>query len=246
MSILSVKNITVQFRDRKILKDFSLDVEGGESIGVIGPNGCGKTTLLNAISGFVDIKSGDILYEGESIKKLPSYKIAKRGVGRTFQHTGIFEDLSVEENIMVGVERSKDYPWWWSFSSSHRDKMDKTVEDALKEIGLLKLKKQKAGLLSGGEARLLELSRLKLFDGKLLLIDEPTAGVAPALKDHLNELIEFLKKSGFTTIIVEHDLKFLFDIVDRVVVLVEGEKYLEGDKSSVQKDKKLQEIYLGK
>lgn len=244
--LLTINELHVQIGKQMILHDISLDIKENEIVGIIGPNGCGKTTLLNAISGFVPVDTGTITLGEEDATTLPAFKRAKLGIGRSFQHAGIFRDLTVEENIMMGVEKNGEFPWWWMFSPKHRKRMNKIVDQALEEVNLQAFRKSPAGVLSGGQVRLLELARLKLFHGDLLLIDEPTAGVAPALRQQLAEMIRFLNKQGFSIAVVEHDLKFLFDLVDRVIVLVDGKKYMEGTPDQIKNDKRLQEIYFGK
>jgi branched-chain amino acid transport system ATP-binding protein len=245
-NIVNIENLNVQIGQQMILRDVSFSVKESEIVGIIGPNGCGKTTLLNTISGFVPVETGTISINNQDVMSIPPYQRAILGVGRSFQNAGVFKDLSVEENIIIGAEKFENYPWWWMFSSKHRHKMDKIVDEALSFVDLLAHKKTIAGMLSGGQLRLLELSRLKLFKGNLLLIDEPTAGVAPILRQKLATMIRHLNQEcGFTIMIVEHDLKFLFDLVDRVIVLVDGKKYLEGRPEEIQKDKRLQEIYFG-
>lgn len=244
-TIVKVESINVSFGSQKILKNISLDIKKGEIVGIIGPNGCGKTTLLNTISGFVSSSSGNIVINDSDVTDLPAYKRALFGIGRSFQHAGIFKNLTLEENIIMGVEKNGDFPWWWMFSSKYKKKMNEIVDLALKEVNLLHLKHEQAGLLSGGQIRLLELARLQLFDGNVLLIDEPTAGVSPALREKLSEMITFLNNKKFTIILVEHDLKFLFNLVDRVIVLVDGEKYMDGTPAEIRNDARLQKIYFG-
>ncbi|MCX6785021.1 MAG: ATP-binding cassette domain-containing protein, partial [Candidatus Komeilibacteria bacterium] len=148
--------------------------------------------------------------------------------------------------LILGIELAQKYPWWWMFSSKYRKKMDHLIEEALVEVDLTSHRKSIAGVLSGGQLRLLELARLKLFKGNILLIDEPTAGVAPALKEQLASMIRRLtKEHGFTILVVEHDLKFLFNLVDRVIVLVDGQKYLDGDPKDIQQDERLKRVYFG-
>ncbi|KKR03963.1 MAG: Branched-chain amino acid transport ATP-binding protein [Parcubacteria group bacterium GW2011_GWC2_39_14] len=244
--ILEISNVSVKFGDAMILKNISFSVNEKEIVGIIGPNGCGKTTLLNAISGFVPLESGTISYNGQDIMDLPPYKRAQLGIGRSFQHAGIFRDLSVEDNIVIGLEKAEKYPWYWMFTPKFRNKTDRTVKESLEEVDLLAHRKSLAGILSGGQIRLLELARLKLFHGNILLIDEPTAGVAPVLRTQLAAIIRKLNREhGFAIVVIEHNLKFLFDLVDKVVVLVDGEKYMEGKPEEIQKDKRLQEIYFG-
>lgn len=244
--MISIENLTVKFGKQTILHDVSLNVTQGEIVGIIGPNGCGKTTLLNAISGFIQIDSGAISFDGQDIMDLPANKRALLGIGRSFQHAGVFKDLSVADNIIVGAEKADKFPWWWMFAPRWKKKMNRIIDASLEEMNLLAHKDSLAGILSGGQIRLLELARLKLFKGKLLLIDEPTAGVAPALRQQLAKVIRTLNKDhGFTILVVEHDLKFLFDLVEKVVVLVDGQKYLEDTPEKIQQDKRLQEIYFG-
>lgn len=246
MNFLSLKNLSVSFGLTPILHDVSLEVKEGEIVGIIGPNGCGKTTLLNAISGFVPLESGEVLLREDEISKLPSHKRATKGVGRSFQNVGVFREMTLEENLMMVLEQEKNYPWWWMFSRKYRKEIDERITKALDEVGLLHHKKSLCGVLSGGQLRLIELARLKLAKKPLLLIDEPTAGVAPALRNQLASSIQKLSSEhGHTIIIVEHDLKFLFNIVDRVIVLVDGKKYMEGKPEEVQKDVRLQEVYFG-
>lgn len=244
--VVKIDNLHVQIGQRMILQNVSLEVKEKEIVGIIGPNGCGKTTLLNAISGFIPVDTGIIGVNGIDIMNLAPYQRARLGIGRSFQHLGVFKDLTVAENIIMSVENIERYPWWWMFSPKYSKKMEKTVTESLEEVDLLSHKKSLAGVLSGGQLRLLELARLKLFKGNLLLIDEPTAGVAPILRQQLAKIIRLLtKEQGFTIMIVEHDLKFLFDLVDRVVVLVDGQKYLEGTPAEIQKDERLQKVYFG-
>lgn len=245
-NIVNIENLNVQIGQQMILRDISFSVKEKEMVGIIGPNGCGKTTLLNTISGFIPVETGIISVNNQDIMNVPPYQRANLGIGRSFQQAGVFKDLTVEENIIIGAEKFEKYPWWWMFSAKHRKQMDKIVNEALKEVDLLAHKKTTAGMLSGGQLRLLELSRLQLFKGNLLLIDEPTAGVAPVLRQKLAAMIKLLNHQyGFTIMIVEHDLKFLFDLVDRVIVLVDGNKYLEGKPEEIQKDERLQKVYFG-
>lgn len=244
--ILSIENLHVQIGARMILQDVSFEVDEGEVVGIIGPNGCGKTTLLNAISGFLPVDTGIISVNGADIMNLPAHRRARSGVVRGFQHAGVFRGMSVEENLMMAVERAQKYPAWWMLSPDYRKKMSVVVGNALQEVGLLSHKKSLAGVLSGGELRLLELARLKILPGNLLLIDEPTAGVAPLLRDTLAAMIRKVSKDhGRTVVIVEHDLPFLFNLAERIIVLVDGQKYLEGTPEEVRGDERLKKIYFG-
>jgi len=244
--MLTVEKLFVKFGKSVILDDVSLEIKKGEMVGIIGPNGCGKTTFLNAVSGFVPTTSGSILYNDEDVTKWPAFKRAKSGIGRSFQSAGVFREMTLEENLTIAVEHTHHYPWWWKFSPQYKSVADELIDEALESVGLHAHKHSLAGVLSGGQLRLLELARLKLSGGDLMLIDEPTAGVSPAMRKILGETIQKLAKEGDRSIvIVEHDMKFLFNLVDRVIVFVEGKKYLEGKPEDVQKDKRLQEVYFG-
>lgn len=263
--ILSVENVHLQIGQRMILQDVSFAIQPGEVVGIIGPNGCGKTTLLNAISGFLPIVSGTISVNDTDIMAMPAHARARFGVARGFQHGGIFREMTVEENLMMAVERAAKigarfaesrrephhgradhYPWWWMLSAGWRKKMSRKVDEALQEVGLEAHRESLAGVLSGGEARLLELARLKLLPSPLLLLDEPTAGVAPVLRDNLAQMIRKLSKDhGRTVVIVEHDMGFLFNLAERIIVLVDGQKYLDGKPEEIRRDSRLQKIYFG-
>lgn len=244
--LLSVENLHVQIGKRMILRDVSFSVKPGEIIGIIGPNGCGKTTLLNTLSGFLPVDTGTISFGGEDIMQVPPHKRAAQGMSRGFQNAGVFREMTVEENLVLTIETAEKMPWWWRFSKSKRTRVSSLIEKVLKDVDLLEHKHSLAGLLSGGQLRLLELARLRLSGAKLLLIDEPTAGVAPLLRAKLSQVIvELVKEHGHTALIVEHDIKFLFTIADRIIVLLDGEKYLEGAPEEVRGDERLRKVYLG-
>ncbi|MFA5870925.1 MAG: ATP-binding cassette domain-containing protein [Candidatus Paceibacterota bacterium] len=245
-TILAVEDLHVQIGQRMILHEISFSVTLGEIVGIIGPNGCGKTTLLNTLSGFLPVETGTISFNGEDIMHLEPYVRARLGVSRGFQHVGVFRDMTVEENLMIAIERAEKLPWWWKFSSTKREHVSRIIDAVLADVDLFSHKKSLAGILSGGQLRLLELTRLRLLKGNLLLIDEPTAGVSPILKNKLSDIIKKLvREHGHTAIIVEHDLKFLFDLADRIIVLVDGEKYMEGTPSEIRGDERLKKVYLG-
>jgi ABC-type branched-subunit amino acid transport system ATPase component len=244
--MLKVEDISVQFGLRTILEGVNLAIEPGEIVGIIGPNGCGKTTLLNTLSGFVTPRAGSILFKDDDITASSSHKRADLGLGRSFQNAGVFKEMTLEENLMLAVEATENLPWWWRFSKKERKRVDGIIEKQLKSMDLLGHKHSLAGVLSGGQLRLLEMLKLKISGGDLLLIDEPTAGVAPVMRNMLAEaILELQKDKKRSIVIVEHDLKFLFNLVDRVIVLVEGEVYMQGKPKDLQNDPKLKEVYFG-
>jgi len=244
--VLSVENLHVQLGKRMINQDISMDVKEGEIVGIIGPNGCGKTTFFNAISGFAPIDTGLISINGEEVNNLTPHQRARKGLSRGFQNVGVFKEMTLEENIIMAIEQAEQLPWYWMFSRQEKKRVEKRVDAILDGVDLLSHKQALAGLLSGGQLRLLEMAKLHALGGSLVLIDEPTAGVSPVLRGELqNAIAQLAKKHGRTILIIEHDLKFLFDLVDRVVVLVDGKKYMEGKPKEVQGDARLREVYFG-
>lgn len=245
--MLKVENLQVNFSKTTILHNISFGIKKGEIVGIIGPNGSGKTTLMNALSGFLEPVTGSILFKDEDVTKWPAHKRASIGFGRSFQNAGIFKEMTVEENLIIALEHSQKYPWWWKFSKKYKVKTDKIIDKSLETVALRAHKHSVAGVLSGGQIRLLELLRLQLIGGELILIDEPTAGVAPVIRQTLAQSIKRLTgESQRSIILIEHDLKFLFEIVDRVIVIVDGKIHMEGTPQEVSKDEKLKEIYFGK
>lgn len=244
--MLTVEDLIVQLGQSPILQGVDLQIKEGEIVGLIGQNGCGKTTFLNALSGYVKPMAGSVLFDGEDVTGFAPEKRATLGMARSFQTPGVFREMTVEENLLIALERVHHYPWWWQFSKKWRKKADAEVMRLLATVNLQDHKHSYAGVLSGGQLRLLELLRLEICGGRLFLIDEPTAGVAPAMKKVLMQsLKELARGEGRSLLIVEHDLKFLFELVDRVVVFVEGRVYMEGTPEEVVKDPRLQEVYFG-
>src|SRR3989344_8935277 len=175
MSLLSLSNISLQIQNQEILRNVTLEVAEGEVLGLIGPNGSGKTTLFNVLSGFLKPTSGSISLRGEDITSLPPAKRAQRGLGRVFQNFGIFRDMTLEENGLVALEAlPRD-------SRRALGDLTKGTEETLEMVGLASQGKKKAGALSGGQMRLLEIARTLRSGKELFLLDEPTAGVSPKM-----------------------------------------------------------------
>ena len=243
---IEIKNLNKKFSNISAVKNINFKINKGSIVGLLGPNGCGKTTFFNAISGFTPIDTGSVLINEIEVNNLSPNKRAELGLNRSFQNVGVFKQLTLEENLMMAIENSEKLPWNWMLKPQIRKYVDEKINEALDDVGLKGHKKSLAGVLSGGQLRLLEMQKLKLAGGDLLLIDEPTAGVSPVLRNELANQIKGLSKDhGRTIVIIEHDLKFLFSLVDRVIVLVDGKKYIEGSPTEVQNDKRLKEVYFG-
>jgi len=244
--MFSVSDISVQIGDSSILNGISCEVLPGECVGVIGPNGSGKTTFFNAISGFVVHQRGTITLAGRDISALPPYSRAQHGIGRVFQNFGIFRDMTVLENLIIALEgraslRKTLLPW----SSANRAIREEAKAFAA-QVKLDAKISSKAGTLSGGQMRLLEIVRTLAFGAEVLLLDEPTAGVSPKMKDEVANLIRYVQSQGKTVLIIEHDINFVQSFSSRVLVLDQGQVLLFDTPENVTRDPRLHEIYFGK
>ncbi len=239
MPLLSVSHLSLTLNAQHILKGVTFDVEEGEIVGLIGPNGSGKTTLFNVLSGFLKPTHGSVHLHDEDITHISPAKRAQLGLGRVFQNFGIFREMTLEENILVALE---------ALPKEQRKALGNlkdVVKGTLDMVGLQHHGKKKAGSLSGGQMRLLEIARTLKSGKELFLLDEPTAGVSPKMTKQVADLIGELKREGKTVLIIEHDLPFISRICDRVIVLDVGEVVLTGAPKEIKHDKKLQEIYFG-
>ncbi|HLG24394.1 MAG TPA: ABC transporter ATP-binding protein [Candidatus Nanoarchaeia archaeon] len=204
-------------------------VEENTITSLIGPNGAGKTTVFNIISGLTNPDYGTINLMGKNIGRLKPYLIAKSGISRTFQLTKVFRNLSIRDNLLIAKKTS-----------------DSEMNEVLKMVYLDKPLDTIASDLSYGQQRLLEIARALLMPHSLLMLDEPTAGVNPAIRNELKIILKNLRKKGKTVLLIEHDMDFVMGISDRVIVMSEGSVLMEGTPKEVVKDKKVLEAYLGK
>ena len=239
MALLSTKHLSLTIGGQRILHDLNVDIAEGEVVGLIGPNGSGKTTFFNVLSGFLKPSLGIIHFKGADITRMSATERSRIGIGRVFQNFGIFREMTLFENVLVALE---------SLPKEQRlviGDLKKAVHRTLRIVGLEDHAKKKASSLSGGQMRLLEIARTLASEKELFLLDEPTAGVSPKMTNQVADLISMLKASGKTVIIIEHDLPFIQKICDRVIVLDIGEIALEGKPDEVRHNKKLKELYFG-
>lgn len=239
MPLLSTSHVSLSLGGHRILSDVSLSVDEGEIIGVIGPNGSGKTTLFNVISGFLRPDHGTLHFRGEDITGIAPHQRAQRGIGRVFQNFGVFREMTLIENVLVALEALPKE------DRTLRGDLKKVAMETIEMVGLQAHAKSKAGSLSGGQMRLLEIARTLMTGKELFLLDEPTAGVSPKMTQQVADLILQLKKQGKTVLVVEHDLPFIGRICDRVVVMDVGKVVLTGKPAEVKQSKELREIYFG-
>ncbi len=243
--MLSLSNVRCEIYKTPILNGVSFSVKEGETVGIIGPNGSGKTTLFNCISGFNAVREGGIEFKGESLCGLSASAIARRGIGRVFQNFGIFREMTVCDNIVAALEsRQPLHKTFFPWGKTTRENREKALE-FLKEVGLESKAKAKAGSLSGGQMRLLEIVRTLAFGANLFLLDEPTAGVSPKMKNDVARLIVKLKEMNKSILIIEHDIGFIQQFCDRIVVLDIGQVVLDDTPEKVKGSEMLREIYFG-
>ncbi len=232
-SILDIRHVTKQFGGVTAVNDCSLALEPGRIFSLIGPNGSGKTTLFNLFSGIEPCDAGEIRFKGERIDGLPPHQIAQRGMGRTFQIIRVFPEMNALENLLV-VARGD-----WDAAS-------RRALDLLAFVKLDRLKREYAGNLSYGQQKLLEFVRVLMTDPELILLDEPAAGVNRTLLNDLLEAIRDLRAQGKTVFIVEHDMKVVMGLSEKVFVLDHGEKIAEGPPGVIQADERVIEAYFGR
>jgi ABC-type branched-subunit amino acid transport system ATPase component len=231
--LLELRQITKRFGGVTAVDRCSLELTPGKIYGLIGPNGSGKTTLFNCITGLEVREEGEIRFKGERIDGLKPHQVAHRGIGRTFQIIRVFPELTALENLLVVT--------WESFAAAQR-----RARELLRFVTLDRLQNEYAGNLSYGQQKLLEFARVLMTDPELILLDEPAAGVNRTLLNDLLEAIRNLRAQGKTIFIVEHDMKVIMDLSERIFVLNYGEKIAEGPPGLIQSDECVIEAYFGR
>jgi branched-chain amino acid transport system ATP-binding protein len=233
--MLEMKRVYHYYGKAKALEDVSLKVEENSLDAVIGPNGAGKSTLLRAITGLEEIDRGTISFQGERIDELEPYEIARRGIAHCPERRRLFPDMTVMENLDMGAYLVKD-----------KKKFDKLLNFVFEIFPVLKdRRKQTAGTLSGGEQQMLAIARGLMADPKLFLMDEPSLGLAPKIKNRIFEAINEIKKTGTTTLLVEQDAVLAMSIAQNIHVLEEGKIEMRGTKKELMKEPRIKEVYLG-
>jgi len=244
MSILEVNNVSKFFGGVKANEDISLSVEQGSIVGLIGPNGSGKTTLFNSIVGTHPIDKGSIKFNGKEVSELPVPIVAKLGLLRTFQQTRIYGKLNCIENMLIS-NKSQEKGLLSVFSKIPPELTDK-AENLLKFVGLYQKRKLRAGDLSFGQQKLLELAMALMNEPKMLLLDEPTAGINPTLINGIiDRLIKVNKEFGITLLVIEHNMRVIMQLAQKIFCLAHGEMLAEGTPEQIKNDKRVIDAYLG-
>jgi len=249
--LLVVEEISLRFGGVRAVERASFTVQQGSITGLIGPNGAGKTTLFNVISGFLHADAGIVTFGGRRLHKLPAHQVARTGLVRTFQAPRILTRMSVLENLMLGgVNQPGEHlalAWLLGPGSTREREVRAEAMAVLELLRLTHLADAYAGTLSGGQRKLLELGRALMATPRLLLLDEPLAGVAPALAAQLLDHITNLRDDrGVTILIIEHDMESVMAICDRVVAMDQGRVLAVGTPAEIQGNEKVIESYLGR
>jgi neutral amino acid transport system ATP-binding protein len=240
--LLTAQGICKAFGGIRALDTCSISVEEGSITGLIGPNGSGKTTMFNVITGYERSDSGQVMFQGQNITNASPAKIFRLGIGRTFQLTRIFPRMTVMENMHVAVQRNdlKGLLSRWSMSHEQRRALE-----LLDFVGLAKLKDDLAGTLSFGQKKLLEFACILIAEPKVILLDEPAGGVNPTMVNYLAERIRTLNQRGITFLVVEHNMEFVMSLCSKVMVMHRGTRIAEGTPAEVRSNPAVLEAYLG-
>jgi branched-chain amino acid transport system ATP-binding protein len=255
VKLLETKKLTIRFGGLAAVNEVDFTIDPGETVGLIGPNGSGKTTFFNLLTGIYKPTEGEIRYYGENLTGLPTFRIAKQGVARTFQNNRLFLNLSVLDNVLIGMHPHQDSTWFDAiFRRSYVEReVERGVERGLELLGqfseeLASNCYQRAGDLPQADRRKVEICRALASNPKLLLLDEPSAGMSPAETDELMEDIRKVRKKAgeIGIILIEHDMAVIREVAERVIVLNYGRKIAEGTFQEISNNELVLEAYLGR
>ncbi len=249
--VLEAKGICKYFGGLKAVENVNMQVQKGDIFGIIGPNGAGKTTFFNMCTGIYAPTKGEIFLQGENITKMTPDKIARKKMARTFQNLQLFKFMSVLDNVKIGCHTQTKTNMADAILHTKRYKRDEkyAVEkslEILESIGLIDYKDTMAGNLAYGMQRKVEIARALALDPVILLLDEPAAGMNANETESLMEFIKMLNEQGYTIAVIEHDMKFIMNSCNRILVLNFGQKLCEGTPDEIKSNKDVQEAYFGK
>ena len=247
MGILSVKDVNKHFGGLRALNNVNLEVEAGTVHAIIGPNGAGKSTLLNCFIGRLEPDTGSVTFDGQSLLGIKPHEINQAGVSRVFQTPEIFGDLTLLENVMIPAFAKRDGAYrlnGWKSVAGQADIHARAL-DMLSDVGLAAKAEDMAGQLSRGDKRRLELAMCLVQEPKLLLLDEPTAGMARADTNNTIDLMKRIAERGVTMVVIEHDMHVVFSLADKISVLAQGTVIAEDLPEKIKGDPRVQEAYLG-
>ena len=244
MSILEINNVSKSFGGVKANVNISMKIEQGSIVGLIGPNGSGKTTLFNSVVGTHPIDQGSIKFDNTEISQLPVPVVAKLGLLRTFQQTGIYGKLNCVQNMLISHKSEKDNVL--TIFTKIPEELNEKAERLLKFVGLYQKRKLRAGDLSFGQQKLLELAMALMNEPKVLLLDEPTAGINPTLINGIiDRLIKINKEYGITLLVIEHNMRVIMSLAQKIFCLAHGQMLADGTPEQIKNDKRVIDAYLG-
>lgn len=244
MEILKTDNLSKHFGGIKAVNNVSFSVKKGERLAIIGPNGAGKTTLFNLLNGQYQVTSGKVYLLGRDITRMPTYKRANLGMSRSYQTTTLFPKLTVFENVRLAIQGNKKFRYQMFHPVTAYKEMPVKAEELLQTVGLPDRKDTEVESLSHGEQRRLEIALSLASDPKLLLLDEPSAGLTTAESAEIVKVLRDLKED-ITVIIIGHDMDLVFGVAERIIVLCLGEYMCDGTCEETRNNPKVKEIYLG-
>lgn len=247
MDILQVQNMTKSFGGIHAVDHCTFSISEGSVSGLIGPNGAGKTTLFHLLSGLLSPDDGHIYFFKKNITRCSPHKRARKGIGRSFQTIRLFPELSVVENLMLAFKENKEglYHAFTSYKK-HQSSLERKARKLLESVNLEEKAELKANELSYGQQKLLALLRIEAQNSKLILLDEPTAGINPTMIQSIVKIIHRLKREGTTFFIVEHNMPFIMNLCERIIVMDNGRILAEGKPREIQSNEAVLEAYLGK
>lgn len=249
-TLVSLQEVTMQFGGLKAMDSVSFDIKRGEILGLIGPNGAGKTTCFNAMTGVYTPSSGQVIFDGTPIRKMKRNQITRMGIARTFQNIRLFASMTALENVAVGIDARHKTSIVGAVFRSPRHRHEERIAydrgmELLEFVGIADRAHEPARSLPYGYQRRLEIARALATEPKLLCLDEPAAGFNPAEKVQLMGLIQEIREQGYTVLLIEHDMRVVMGVADRIVVLEFGRKIAEGDPEAIRNDPAVIAAYLG-